>query len=273
MEGHAAAAQGVDHGLVDGADDLRHLVGPDARARASTTPCRRCSARGRRRRCACSPGPAPSPPPARRRTAPAARAPRPRGAPRPRPARCRSGARPAALQRLARRALVLGDHHPLARGQAVGLDHRRVALDDRHGLVQVGDHAVVGRGHAGRGHDLLGEGLGALQPRRRAARPEAGDAGLGQRVGQAVDERRLGPHDHEVHRLVARSRDQPVEVVDAELERARIPRDAGVARRGEEVGRGRRAPQRPHDGVLAPARADDEDPHRRRSRSRARSPR
>ena len=112
----------------------------------------------------------------------------------------------------------------------------------------------------------------ALEPSSRdaaAAGPEAGDAGLGQRVGEAVDERRLGPDDHEVHRLVARSRDQPVEVVDAELERARIPRDAGVARRGQEVGRGRRAPQRPHDGVLAPARADDEDPHRRRPQADA----
>ena len=65
----------------------------EARAPASSCPCRRCSAPGRRRRSACSPGRGRAAPRSRRRRAPAAKAPRPRGTPRAPPASRRSAAR------------------------------------------------------------------------------------------------------------------------------------------------------------------------------------
>ena len=87
MEGRAAPAQLVDDRLVHGARDRLGVLRVDARAPASSCPCRPCSAPRRRRRSACSPAPAPSGPRARRRRARAATAPRPRGTP-PAPPRC-----------------------------------------------------------------------------------------------------------------------------------------------------------------------------------------
>ena len=73
---------------------------------------------------------------ARRRTARAARAPRPRGAPRPRRARSpkrRSTSKPRSAARAC--ASSCGDDDALAGGQAVGLEHDRVALDRRHPVL------------------------------------------------------------------------------------------------------------------------------------------
>ncbi len=69
--------------------------------------------------------------------------------------------------------------HALARGQAVGLDrHRQPQLGHRgHAGLDVGhgDRARAVGTPAG-GHDLLGEGLAALQARRGGRRAEGADA-------------------------------------------------------------------------------------------------
>ena len=68
-------------------------------------------------------------------------------------------------------------------------------------------HTRAARGrHAGRGHHVLGEGLAALELRGRGGRPEAGDARGADRVGDAGDERRLGPDHDEVGADVAGER-------------------------------------------------------------------
>ena len=105
----------------------------------------------------------------------------------------------------------------------------------------------------------------ALEPSSRAAaadRAEAAHALGGERVGEPGDERRLGPDDHEVDRRLARPR-------------GRVPRRRRRARRAAAASRrmpalpgahsssgawGERA-QRADERVLAPAGADDEDPH------------
>ena len=263
VEGRAAVAQLVDHRLVDRA----HVSPPRARDRcrapASRSPCRRCSARDRRRRCACSPARAPSARRSRRRTAPAARAPRPRAPPRPPRARRRSAPATRNASSAARASrLVGGDDHALARGQAVELEHDRVALDRPHPVLDGGDRPPRRGGHARGLHDLLGERLGALELRDLARRAEGRDA-AGGRAGRP-GRRPAAPRGPTTTRSTA-SRSaaaaMPATSPTRDVEQAGVARDAGVARRAQHLGVLRRAPERADDRVLAPARADDEDLH------------
>ena len=155
------------------------------------------------------------------------------------------------LQRLPRLRLVGGDHDALAGGQPVGLDHRRVAGDRGHARRRPTSTTAYAAGrHARGGHHLLGERLRALQPRGRGARAEAGDARRA-RVGEPVDQRRLGADDDEVHAVGARS--------DPRRDDRRVARDPRVAGRAEHLGALRGALERAHDRVLAAAAADHED--------------
>ena len=141
--------------------------------------------------------------------------------------------RPPEGLRLRKRRLDLvlrpADEDALSGGQAVGLDHARGPR-----LLELGR-----RGDARRLHDLLREGLGALDLRRRRARAEDGDAGVAEGVGEPRDERRLRPDDDEVDRRAggrarAAPRSRPASA-DGRC-RARRCRDC-LGRRG-----GRRAP-------------------------------
>ena len=89
--------------------------------------------------------------------------------------------------------------------------------------------------------------------------PKAAMPRGGEEVDEAVDQRRLGAHDDEVDALVGGRRRHPGHVGDGDVEQARVARDARVARRAQDLGALRRAPERADDRVLAPARADDED--------------
>lgn len=105
---------------------------------------------------------------------------------------------------------VVGDHHTLARGQPVILDHPG-------GLGCSGTEAIqrgikVGRvvdGLAARGtdaggrHHVFGERLGTLDPGGVLRRAEAGDPRSPHRIGDAENQRHLGPDDHQVHRELA----------------------------------------------------------------------
>ena len=165
------------------------------------------------------------------------------------------------LQRRARLALAGRDHDALAGGEPVGLDHGRIAVDRGHALLDRRDHPVRRGRDAGRLHDLLRERLGALQPGGRRERPEAAHALGGERVGEPGHERRLGSDDDEVDAGVARRAGERRRLAGGRVERPRVAPDPGVARRAEHLRRLRRAQQGADERVLAPARADDQDPH------------
>ena len=95
---------------------------------------------------------------------------------------------------------VGGDDDALAGGQAVLLDHvRRAESVQRGGQLGLGGaHGGLGGGHARGRHDLLGEGLGALQAGRPDAGAEHGDAGIAHGVGDPRHEGGLRAHDDEV---------------------------------------------------------------------------
>ena len=95
---------------------------------------------------------------------------------------------------------VRGDDDALAGGQAVLLDHvwRSETVKGRRQLLLRGAHDSLGSGHARGRHDVLGEGLGALEAGGLRAGAEDGDAGLAHGVGHARHERSLRADDDEV---------------------------------------------------------------------------
>ena len=159
------------------------------------------------------------------------------------------------LERRPRLVLVGGDHDALARRQPVGLQRDRVAVIAARPASTSCDDRVGRRRHARGRHDLLRVGLGALELGGGGDRAERRDARLGAAVDEARDQRRLRPDDDEVDP----GRGDRRGVVGA-VERRRLARDPGVPGRAEHLRRLRRAQQRAHDRVLAPAAADDENP-------------
>ena len=155
------------------------------------------------------------------------------------------------------------DDHALAGGEPVGLQHRRIraARERREGLVAAAQDAMAGGRHAGGRHQLLRVDLRALQARRGLARAESRDPGVGERVDQALDQGRLGPDDHQVDGLIARGGDQAGYVLGTDVQAPGVVSDAGVPRRAQQLRMPLGAGERPRDRMLAPAAADDQDPH------------
>ena len=122
-----------------------------------------------------------------------------------------------------------------------------------------------GRRHAGRGHDVLGERLAALELGGGGGRAEAGDAGGPDGVGHPGDQRRLGADHDQVGLQLRRQRGHRGAVggIDAALlgDRGR----AGVAGRADQRGDRGIGGQRQAEGVLAGTGTDDEDAHSRRA--------
>jgi hypothetical protein len=137
--------------------------------------------------------------------------------------------------------------HALAGGQPVGLDHPRPGelVEEGDGLVGVAEDPVPGGGHAGVEQHVLHEGLRSLQPCAVGPWTEHEAAGGAQPVGQAVDQRDLGPDDEQVR----------VELLGRRGDRTG---DAGVPGRDQHLG----APgEHRREGVLPGPAADDDDAH------------
>src|SRR5439155_7343771 len=117
------------------------------------------------------------------------------------------------------------------------------------------------RRHAGRGHDVLGETLRPLDPRRGGTWPEDGDAGVPKLVGHARDERRLRPDDHEVELVLATEREQALPVLSPDGMTVADLRDSGVSGRGMQLAAVLALRQFPGKRVLAPARPHHQNLH------------
>jgi hypothetical protein len=149
--------------------------------------------------------------------------------------------------------LLLGsaDEDALAGGETVGLhDARRPRLVERP------------RGRdAGSGHHLLREGLRALDARRVRARPEDRDAGIAEGVGEAGDEGRLRPDDHELGNERRCEPQQALAVVGAHRVARPERGDAGVSGGRVQLVERAAAREGPRERVLARARPDEEHVH------------
>ena len=233
----AGGGEVVEHRLHERAPPARRPSTAPAPARRR--PCRPCWGRCRPRRCACGPGPAAA---AEARGAVAQRqqralrarssAPRARTAP------------PAARMAASVSASSTGTVTPLPAASPSSLTTTGRPRSRHHASggvdVAAGERANAGPGMPSDVGQLAGAALRRLQPGEGGRRAEARHAPLGAAVGDAGDERGLGPGDHEVAASwSARSstrRDQRHVVAVA--------------------------PAGPGDRLLPPAAADDGDPHR-----------
>ena len=154
----------------------------------------------------------------------------------------RGGSPQAAVQ------LVLRPAHEdaFAGGEPIGLDNAR----------RPGNREPRGGGDACRLEHVLREGLRALDPRRRAARPEDRDARVAKRVCQARDERRLRADHDEVAKP-----EQALGIPGADGVALSDAGDPGIPGGGVERLEARALGELPGERMLATPGADDQDPH------------
>jgi hypothetical protein len=163
--------------------------------------------------------------------------------------------------------LVLDHHHALARGEAVHLEHERVAERALlHRLVRLlprgADHVLRG-GDLVAVHELPGEGLGAFDLRRRPAGAEDGEPAPLELVPDAEDHRQLGADDGEVRAdRLGEVRDfDDVGGVDGDA--VGEAGHAGVPGGAVDVLDERALPDLPDERMLTAAIPDDQDLHPR----------
>ncbi len=175
------------------------------------------------------------------------------------------------IQRQIRLRLRVADDDAFAQGQPVGLDGATSAerLCEIAGGADLGENAGMGGGNAVFLHELLGKDFGRLELRALPVRPpDAERVGL-EEVHHAQGERVIGT-DYRQRRLVfACEREKGGQVIRGDgraLNRGAVAGeafagDAGVARGAEQFCNARRLGQFPNQGMLASARADDQNIH------------
>ncbi len=155
--------------------------------------------------------------------------------------------------------------HALSERQAVGLDHDgQVAGGDvceGRGFVVV--NGVTCGGDAVACHEGLGERLRALDLRGGLGRTEAADTCGGKGIHSSGHERVVRSDDGVVHAFLKRIGDERVDVHRANGDAGDpvLPRDAGVARRYDNLVHARAASQLAYDRMLASARSYDQNLH------------
>ena len=159
----------------------------------------------------------------------------------------------------------LGHHHAFAGGKPVGLDHDRRAF---FAHVILGCACALealisgGRNLVGLAQ-VLGEALGAFQPRRPFARTEGLDAGGFEIVDDAGAERHFRSDHDEIDLVCLAERDHRPVVGDIERHAFGLLRDAGIAGRAIELVGERARRHLPGQRMLASAGTEDEDVHGR----------
>ncbi len=143
------------------------------------------------------------------------------------------------------------DDDPFAGREAVGLEHARC-----HRLGE-----CRRSGHSRGGHDRLGERLRALDRRGDARRAEYQDAHGSEKVGEAGNERYLGPDDDEVDLERAREAEHGLVVVRADRVTLPESRDAGVAGCGVQLRQQRRLDELPGQRVLTATGSHEKNAH------------
>ena len=158
---------------------------------------------------------------------------------------------------------ALADEDALPRREPGRLDHdrRTERADGEERAVECGVRFGARGGHAGVAHQLLREGLRRFDARGGARRAEDGELLEAECIHESGGERRLGPNDREVGTLAQREIEERAGVRRLHRGAAAELRQPRVARGGDDV-EGRMTPrERPGEGVLAPAAADQQHLH------------
>jgi len=125
------------------------------------------------------------------------------------------------------------------------------------------EDAVAGRGQAVTVGERLGEGLGRLQLAGGRARPEAGEPGFRQGVGEPGRNGVLGTDHHQVGRDLLGEGDEARNVGRAHRADLAEDRHTGVARRADQRGEQGGLGDLPRQRVLAPAGTHKQNLHAR----------
>ena len=158
---------------------------------------------------------------------------------------------------------ALGDDHALAGGQSVGLDHDRcvkVAQRCAHFIHRVANRVCRGR-NVMTLEKFFGEALARLKLRCRAGRSEHWPTPAREFVDYAHCERQLGTDYGEIRLQARRQRGHGVEALQIGGQALRVIADAAISGRAIKLRNARRLPQLPHQRVLAPATAQDQNFH------------
>ena len=168
---------------------------------------------------------------------------------------------------------TLRHHHALAGGEPVGLDHDRTAVRAHVilGRIRCAETLIGGGRDAVRLAQILGEALGAFEPRGGFGRAERLDPGALEIIHDTGGERSLGSDHDEVDRARLAERDHVSVVGGIERDTLRLARDPGVAGGAIKLVHQGACRDLPGQRVFAPARAEDEDIHGR-SRISGREP-
>src|SRR3546814_898269 len=129
------------------------------------------------------------------------------------------------------------------------------------GLAGGREAAVSRRRDPGTGAEVRHEALGPLQRRGRRRGAEGLDAGRGQPVDQAQDQRLLRPDHDEVDRVIPGEGDETVYVVGGDRHALRLPCDPGIAGSAPQLRAQGRGGDRPAEGMLPSAGTHDQDLH------------
>ena len=158
---------------------------------------------------------------------------------------------------------LIGDDDALAGGQTVLLDDvgGPEAVQGGGQLGLGGAHGGLGGGYAGGGHDLLGEGLRALQAGGLSAGTEAGDPRITHGVGDTGHQGRLGTDDDEVRPHLGGQGHDLLGDAGVDVEVRGDGRGPGVAGGDDELGGLRVTGEGTGQGVLARAGAEEQDLH------------
>ena len=111
--------------------------------------------------------------------------------------------------------------------------------------------------------EVLQKHLGGLDPGGGLTVAETGDAGGPERIGDTDLQRGFGAYHHKVRRDLFGKGDEARNVRHLYRPAFGQRRHARIARRADETRGQRRLSDLPHQGVFAPARADDQDVHGR----------
>ena len=157
----------------------------------------------------------------------------------------------------------LSDHHALAGGKPVRLDHDRRALGTDMGQRggDIGEAAIGAGRNAKFRAEILGKSLGALQPRGELARAEGLDAGAREIVNDSGRQRRFRTDHDEIDRVAFAEPDHRVMIGHIERHAFGFPRDAGIARRAPEFRDQRRGCDLPRQRVFAAAGTEQKNMH------------
>ena len=158
----------------------------------------------------------------------------------------------------------LRNHNALASGQAVGLHHNGGAQLAHIGQrrLKLGEAAVARRGDAVGLHEFLAVGFAALKLRTLRVGAEHGHASRAQHVGHAGNQRGFRADDHQVDGVLLHKGQHRFAVFGIQVRN--VLRDVGraaVAGSNEKLVSARRFRQRPRDGMLATAAAQNQDVH------------